>query len=621
MLKSVRSKVLLAMLLLGIVPLSAAAVSSFIGAREIAMNAERQVASIPGPAAARIEELLYFRYVDINHYAKLPMFQDDELVYEQNRFFGLILDTYEPYSWLGYAGLDGVISSSSNQVTIGIDVSEEEWFQEAISKPGEILVYDVYESYLSGYKPVVGFTTAVLDSGGSVTGVIHTEVKMSSVARHVEALKVGDTGTAYLVDSQGRVIVDKDGPILPGEVWAGSKVLYADYHEGGVIREEIGGRSVITGYTNLSGYGPYPGLNWTLLAIMETTEVFAPVKVQTMWTAVILFVGVILVVVASIILSRGLTEPILKLADAAKSVERGNLRVQVYNPETSDEIEDLTVAFNKMVKSIADQREELLRANAELEKQSLWLAEANEELASANRLKSEFLANMSHELRTPLTSILAFTELLQNEVAGDINEEQYSYLKEIYESSSQLLNLINDLLDLAKIEAGKMTLYPETQDLREIVGGLRKGIGILAKQKGVHLKEEWPEKNGLVWADGKRIRQVLVNLLANAVKFTSRDGEVVLRVVNDEENRQVIVTVSDNGIGIAKEDHDLIFDEFRQVDGSSSRAHSGTGLGLALTKRLVEMHGGKIWVESELGRGAAFSFTLPTAVRSLQRKG
>ncbi len=240
------------------------------------------------------------------------------------------------------------------------------------------------------------------------------------------------------------------------------------------------------------------------------------------------------------------------------------------------------------------------------------LAEANEELMKLSQLKSEFLANMSHELRTPLNAILGFSELLLDRVPGEINEQQEQCLRDILVSGHHLLQLINDVLDLSKIEAGKIEFRPEHFDLREVIATVERTTATLLAEKGHELKMGVDEALPSIYADGGKIRQVILNLLSNAIRFTPSGGKIAVQAV--KEGDACKVSVSDNGIGIREEDIVRIFDEFVQADRSGVGGEGGTGLGLTIAKRFVQMHGGHIWAESEYGKGSTFAFSLPKSV-------
>jgi signal transduction histidine kinase len=237
------------------------------------------------------------------------------------------------------------------------------------------------------------------------------------------------------------------------------------------------------------------------------------------------------------------------------------------------------------------------------------LAQARDEALAANRQKSTFLANMSHELRTPLNSIIGFSEVLGTKLFGELNPKQAEYITDIHESGRHLLSLINDILDLSKIEAGRLELNTSSFELPAVVGNVLTLMKERAARRSVSLLSDVPARVGMITADERKVKQVLINLLSNAVKFTEAGGTVTIRIRLTPQD--VVISVIDTGIGIAAADHQLIFEEFRQVTSDYTRKQEGTGLGLALCKRLVELHGGRIWVESQPGQGSVFTFTLP----------
>ena len=231
------------------------------------------------------------------------------------------------------------------------------------------------------------------------------------------------------------------------------------------------------------------------------------------------------------------------------------------------------------------------------------------QLEIASRHKSEFLANMSHELRTPLNAIIGFSEVLKERLFGELNEKQVEYVTDILESGRHLLSLINDILDLSKVEAGRMELQLSTFSLPE---ALQNGVTMVrerATRQRVELRANIATDIELIEADERKVKQTIFNLLSNAVKFTPEGGNVLVSA--ERRNGDVVISVRDSGIGIAREDQERIFEEFQQAIRGKGGPQEGTGLGLTLARRFVELHGGKIWVESEPGKGSTFSFTLP----------
>jgi len=231
------------------------------------------------------------------------------------------------------------------------------------------------------------------------------------------------------------------------------------------------------------------------------------------------------------------------------------------------------------------------------------------EIETANRHKSEFLANMSHELRTPLTAIIGFSEVLSEKLFGELNDKQNEYMDDIVSSGRHLLSLINDILDLSKVEAGRMELDLTKFDLPTAIDNALILIRERATRRGIRLRHSVGEQLGEVLGDERKFKQILLNLLSNAVKFTAEGGRIDVDAVLT--NGAVEISVSDTGIGIAPENQETIFEEFRQVGTDYSKKREGTGLGLTLTRKFVELHGGKIWVGSEVGKGSTFTFTLP----------
>jgi len=264
-----------------------------------------------------------------------------------------------------------------------------------------------------------------------------------------------------------------------------------------------------------------------------------------------------------------------------------------------------------VIRNVTDRRRiEQLRESYELElsAKNAQLEARNAEVERANRLKTEFLVSMSHELHSPLHTIIGFTELLTEGVQGELNPRQLRSLHNIHRDSKHLLELINDLLDLSKIEAGSLDLTTAEFDLATAANEVVESVSRQAATKSIRVSLEAGQ--GLtVHADRLRFKQILWNLLTNAIKFTPSGGTVT--AMAEKRQGMVTVVVKDNGIGIAAEHHEAVFEKFRQVGNTTKGVREGTGLGLAITRRLVEAHGGRIWVESEPGQGARFTFTLP----------
>ena len=301
--------------------------------------------------------------------------------------------------------------------------------------------------------------------------------------------------------------------------------------------------------------------------------------------------AMILALLLGFVLSWSMIGPIKRMDSRLAAIASGDFTKHV-DVTNRDELGDLAANLNRM-------NDELRRLYGELE--------------TASRHKSEFLANMSHELRTPLNAIIGFSQVLRQRLFGEVNEKQEEYLDDILSSGNHLLALINDVLDLSKVEAGQVELEVAPLSLRE---ALERGVVMVresAVKNGIELSLDLAPDVDLVDGDERRLRQVIYNLLSNAVKFTPAGGSVV--VASTRVDGEAQVTVTDTGPGIAPEDQRRIFEEFQQTD-VGARQREGTGLGLALSKRLVELHGGRIWVESQPGHGSRFAFTLPLPRRT-----
>jgi PAS domain S-box-containing protein len=282
-------------------------------------------------------------------------------------------------------------------------------------------------------------------------------------------------------------------------------------------------------------------------------------------------------------------------------------------------IHDLTqmVENERLARELQELNEELedrIRlATVELAERNRRLEWQSRELEKASRLKSEFLASMSHELRTPINAVLGYTSLMREEIYGKLTDKQKGGLDKVNTASQHLLDLINDILDLSKIEAGKMPVYLEEVSVRQVVNELLEAVEPLAREKGLELRIDAEEDLPALFTDRTKLKQILLNLLSNAIKFTG-EGNVTLEAKRVKEDR-VMIAVTDTGIGIKSQDLDTIFDDFRQVDQSPTREYGGTGLGLSITRKLVALLDGDIRVDSTYGEGSAFHIELPLRVR------
>ena len=451
-------------------------------------------------------------------------------------------------------------------------------------------------------------------------GVVFADLSLTDAENAISNVGLSGAGQAYVVDGDGYLIIyhDPTRTLVKTRLTAYPQVRAAiqpGTSRRGSQREINVGPDPFSSGKVLTATESIPTLGWHVFVQQPIGEAFAPLYSSILRTTILLIIGLALAVLASLLLARRMVAPIETLQVGAARVAGGDLETPI-RVGTGDELEDLADEFNRMTgqlrESYAGLEQKIQDRTRELADALGQLEEKRRELETVSAHKSEFLANMSHELRTPLNAIIGFSEVLHQQMFGPLNEQQLGYVEDVLQAGRHLLSVINDILDLSKVEAGRMEL-----DLSEvsIPEALRAGIslnGERASRGEVTLGLSAEPDDIVILADERKVRQVVFNLLSNAVKFTPPGGrvDVSARMVDG----MVLVSVADTGFGIAPEDRELIFEEFQQARATDGgRGHEGTGLGLPLSRRFIELHGGRLWVESEPGIGSTFSFTLPMA--------
>ena len=382
----------------------------------------------------------------------------------------------------------------------------------------------------------------------------------------------------------------------------------------------------------------YPKEGWTMgdiggaISIVIPLDVYQQSERESIVQDVLFFTVMVAVclTVVYIAMNHLVTRPLGKIQAGVEQVSEGNLNVQLTYSESSREMSALTTKFNAMAHEladtyagledeVADRTAQLQAANEVLERQRHQLEEVNAQLVDENQYKSDFLSMVSHELRTPLTSIVAFAALLSKHVVP-ASENEAKVLAGIEANSQALMLMINDILEMSRLDAGRVKLNPEVVDVGDVVGMVRATVEPLATKENLSFTSVVAHDVPLVRADFDKLVHVLQNLCGNAVKFTPDGGSVRLEVAfhpgaatPSPKAGEVWFTVADTGIGIAPADQERIFEKFAQVDSSSTRRYNGTGLGLAIVREYAEMHGGSVFVTSELGQGATFTVRIPVA--------
>jgi two-component system, NtrC family, sensor kinase len=580
---------------------------SYQDSKRALTRVERDKAS---SAAVLVEQQMHDILVQLEAVAQPTVGNGAAGLTERYEDFQRLLDREELVSELSYLDATGREQVRTNllepdRIGRGADFSRVPKFTRA--RADERYLSPVY--FQNDSQPHMTISVAEI---APERGVVVAEIDLSFLGPAMDRARVGTAGYAYVVDSGGELVAhpDKDLVLRHTSFESLPQVRAALNRTGpaaaATTGRDQGGTEVLSAYQTIESPG------WHVFVEEPSSEAFAPLESAIWRTAALLIAFLLLAIATSVLLARRLVRPIESIQAAAAKIGSGALDQRIETP-SHDELGALAEEFNRMAtqleesysnleQKVQDRTRELATALGELDDKS-------RELEAVSRHKSEFLANMSHELRTPLNAIIGFSEVLAEQLFGEVNEKQAEYLDDIISSGNHLLALINDILDLSKVEAGQIDVEFAPFSLRE---ALERGVVMVREQAtndGVEVDLSVAPDIDSIRGDERRIRQVIFNLLSNAVKFTPAGGAVDVRA--GQVNGEVRVSVADTGPGIAPEDHKRIFEEFQQTE-TGIEQREGTGLGLALSKRLVELHGGRIWVDSEVGSGSTFVFALPT---------
>jgi signal transduction histidine kinase len=444
--------------------------------------------------------------------------------------------------------------------------------------PGASRTYGAVE-YPDDYDPYLVLELTYPES--AAMGVTRVRIALRALARELARPLALDGADVFVLDAKDTVVLHRDASVMLERRQLALDAP-AGLHHARVLR-------------SVETLSP---LQWRVVVEQPLSEALAPLWATLARTLVFMLAGLALSTVAAVYLADRLTRPIRRLHDGVRGFGEGSLstRVQV---DTGDELQTLAERFNAMADSVQESHTHL----------ETRVAEKTRDLELANRHKSEFLANMSHELRTPLNAIIGFSEVLADEMFGTLNAKQMEYARDIHGSGHHLLTLINDILDLSKIEAGRLELEPAEFDVGAAIANAATLVRERCQRQGLRLCIAVAPGLPTWVADPRRFKQILVNLLSNAVKFTPSGGSVTVhaRIGGD----RLVVAVTDTGIGIREADLPLIFQPFRQVGTDGARKAEGTGLGLSLVRSLVEIQGGSLTVQSQPGSGSTFEIRLP----------
>lgn len=503
---------------------------------------------------------------------------------------------------------NGIVINSASGAS-KTNLSKKKYFMNSIS--GKTTITGIYESTEKGI-PIVAIGEPILKEN-TPKYVLVGIISLENINNVVHSLEFGGWAHAYLVDDKNALISNDSDHLNKHK--RNNGILYDDNKVSLKAIEDIKSKKISSEmYIDSDRNSVFCTYQWInelqvgLVIEIKGSYLLEPINKLIM---VIISLSAI-VILASIALAFGvninIVKPINEIIVSTENIIDGDYKSSI-NIKTKSELDDLAASFNKMQKAIEIREIELQKKNEALKEQT-------QQAIESSRLKSEFLANMSHELRTPLNSIIGFTTRVIKKSKGVLPKQQLENLNIVKEQAYNLLYLINDLLDFSKIEAGKMKVYNEEFRLEEVIEETSNMIKVLIEGKPIKYKVRFNSNYPIyMYSDRLKVKQILINLLSNSIKY-SETGTIELKVEKIEDRCKI--SIKDEGIGIAEENLKIIFEEFRQIDGSYTRKIGGTGLGLSITKKFVEMLGGSIDSESKLGLGSCFTITLP--INNIQPK-
>ncbi len=520
------------------------------------------------------------------------------------------------------------------------------WYQAAkkMGKPTSSPIYSAFAGYNTSLE--IAAVQPIFDSDSNLIGVFASQISLTEMAEFLNSLKISPNGQSFIMERSGNLIGSSaiPEPFIITEVDGKRKIERLPAFDSGnptvsatttQLEKMFGSLEKVNHskqfsflinkkwyYASVIPVKDERSINWLVVVVVPEKDFMEKIDANTKTTILLSITALMIAILVGIITAYWITKPISQVNSAAKKIAEGKWENQL-DINRSDEVGELAQSFNRMATQLKNSFETLETKNQELKK--------------LDRIKDEFLANTSHELRTPLNGIIGIGEFLLGEPTQNLNTTITSNLTMIVSSARRLSNLVNDILDFSQIRYNRLELQIKAVDVFVLVETVVTLNLLVSKNKSLQLINAIPKNLPPVSADENRLQQILYNLIGNAIKFTD-SGQVEISAAlitnnsihsicqlsvpedssqNQQEFQEIIITVSDTGIGIPSDKLESIFQSFEQGEGSTARKYGGTGLGLAVTKQLVELHGGRIWVQSQVGVGSSFSFTLPVSEKSV----
>ncbi|MDD5681257.1 MAG: ATP-binding protein [Candidatus Omnitrophica bacterium] len=528
----------------------------------------------------------------------------------------------------------GLVAASGK--TTDFYQGDEEWWKKTYNGGKGKDVLGGIEFDESSKKWSLLIAAPIREEGGNIIGICKASIEAQTFFSTLGNFDIGKTGHAVLIEQNGRIVFHTGITPLSTEFSSRDdlqRLLNNKKRYMILSKSTLHDKKQFVVFSKVSSpLFSENDIQWNILVVQDAGEVFAPLSNMVFYSFLLIMLLVITMIPLGLFFGTILVGPIEKLHKATDRVIAGDWDYKI-EVKTGDEIEEFADTFSEMIANIKARREDLLKAKEQLEDFSRGLekkvgertkdlteaqaaalniledlTEAKNKLEEALQIKSEFTSTVSHELRTPLAAIKEGIAIVLNGAAGNITNEQKEFLDIAKRNVDRLARLINDILDFQKLEAGKMAFHVQKNDINALIREVGKTMVSLTEEKGIELVIDLDDNLPKVRFDNDRITQVLDNIVNNAIKFTAEGS---IKITTKKEDGFVLVSVKDTGIGIKSEDIPKLFQRFEQLDKGVDRKTGGTGLGLAISKEIVETHKGKIWAESEYGKGATFHFTLP----------
>jgi len=607
---SLRGRLVL-LVLLPTIPLLGLALYSYVEQRDRASSqAQAEVLRLARLAAGDQQRVINEARLLLTAVSALPEVRNGDLTACDSTMVRL-RDQMGSFQSIGLIDSRGTIVCAALPQAVGLDVADRTYFQRAVNT-GRFAVGD-YQISRSVGTANVNFGYPVLGDEGQPVGVVYAALNLDWLNRYAADAQLPPDSTLTVLDSSGTILARHPEP----EQWLGRSAvgssLIADLvgraSEGTAEDVDVDGVTRIFGFVPLVGQ-PGAARASLIVGIPSASAYASADRDLSRYLAALAIIWLLMLGLSWYGAERRIFRPVAALVAAARRLRGGDLATRTGLRDEPGEIGHLARTFDEMARALQDAaahrdlEERLRRENFQLEQQ-------NRAIQEANRLKSEFVSMVSHEMRTPLTSIQGYVYLLLEGASGDLLEEQRTFLTIVHENSGRLLKLITDLLDLSRMEAGRLELDLVAVDPAQAIRSVADALRPLIEAKSQTIELDLPDDLPAVWADRDRTVQILTNLVSNAYKYTPEGGQI--RVVARAAAEAVEVAVRDDGIGLSEEEQDQLFSRFFRARSALVQRSTGTGLGLAITHQLVTLQGGQIRVVSAPGQGSTFSFTLPTA--------